>query len=186
MPTSLATVAQLGAFTKTTLSDTDPTALLMLSIASGMVRDKLQQQISLVTNEVVVLDPIDTTVLLPDLPVISVSLVETFDGTTWNTLSAADYTVSKRTGVIQAARWSGLTWPSDPGSWRVTYTHGYAVIPDAIVGVTLGVAARAYASPVAVESERIGGYQVKYAMEAEGFSAIEKSALSRYMIARVS
>jgi len=55
-----------------------------------------------------------------------------------------------------------------------------------IVGVVLGVAARAYSSPAGIDSERVGGYQVKYNMEAEGFTGIERKALARYINPRIA
>lgn len=184
---ALATVAQLRAFLNegTTPVDADPAATLMLQIASGMVRDYLQQNITQVVDDVVLLDPINGYLLLPELPVTAVSLVETFDGTAWSTVDPSSYSVSKRLGMIGAL--PGFTlWPVLPESWRVTYTHGYAVVPDSILGAVLGVAGRGYASPLSIDSERIGGYQVKYAMESDGFSAIEKVGLNRYLVARVS
>jgi len=186
--TALATVNQLGAYLKQTFATDDPSAVLYLSIASGMVRDFLQQEITAVTDDVVLLDPIDGSfLLLPELPVTDVSLVETFDGTTWTTADPTTYTVSKRLGMIAGKPDVGVTWPTDPETWRVTYDHGYATVPDAIVGVTLGVAARAYATEPGVDLERVGGYQVKYAtVEADGFSPIELKALGRYMTPRVA
>ena len=185
--TSLATPSQLGTFMQETIAADDPSALLYLSIASGMVRDALQQQISAVADEVILADPIDGSyVLLPELPISAVTLVETFDGTAWVTADPTTYAVSKRLGMIAGKPGYGASWPSDPESWRVTYSHGFATVPDAIVGVVLGVAARAYASPVAVDSERIGGYQVKYAVESAGFSPLESIALARYRLARIA
>ena len=92
----------------------------------------------------------------------------------------------KRLGMISIDRGALATWPTLPETARVTYSHGYATIPDSIIGVVLGVAGRSYVSPLSVESERIGGYQVKYAMESGGFSALEKAALNRYVVARVA
>jgi hypothetical protein len=183
----LATVAQLAAYLQQPLADSDTSAQLMLMIASGMVRDFLEQELSPVTNEVVLLDPINSYyVLLPELPVTSVTLLETFDGTVWTTQPTTVYTVSKRLGMIAAVPLTGVTWPYNPESWRVTYSHGFASIPDSLVGVVLGVAARTYATPAGAESERIGGYQVKYQMQADGFSPLEKAALSRYVVARIA
>lgn len=183
----LATPAQLGAFMQETIAANDASALLYLSIASGMVRDSLQQQITATTGEVILADPIDGSyVLLPELPISDVSLVETFDGTVWTTADPSTYTVSKRLGMIAGKPGYGVAWPSDPETWRVTYSHGFATVPDSLVGVVCGVAARAYASPVAVDLERLGGYQVKYAVESAGFSPLELIALSRYRVARVA
>lgn len=186
---ALATPEQLGFFLQSDISNADQAAALMLQIASGMVRDYLQQTISSVTDEVVVLDPIDGAyVLLPELPISGVSLVETTsdNGVTWSTSLNTYYTVSTRQGIISAVPNCGVGYPSAPGTWRVTYSHGYAIIPDGIVGVVLGVAARAYSSPAGVDSERIGGYQVKYSMLADGFSVLEKATLNRYMVPRVA
>ena len=184
----LASVAQLAAYMQDTISSADPSALLYLDLASGMVRDYLQQDLTPTPDDVVLLDPIDgMCVLLPDLPVSDVSLVETLDQTaqTWSTVDPAMYTVARRTGIIAARPFTGVQWPADPESWRVTYSHGFAEVPDGIVGVVLGVAARAYATDPGIESERIGGYQVKYNIGG-GFNDLEQKALNRYLVARVA
>lgn len=183
----LATPTQLGFYLQETVAEDDPSALLYLDIASGMVRDYLQLILDPVADEVVALDPIDGSyVFLPELPVTSVSLLETFDGTTWSTVDPANYTVSTRLGIIAGLPNQGVLWPSKPGTWRVTYSHGYATLPSSILGVVLGVAARAYSTPAGVDLERIGGYQAKYSMEADGFSPIEKKALARYVNPRIA
>lgn len=186
----LATVEELAAYLQQSLASNDASALLMLSIASDMVRDELNQDITQTTNDVVLFDPIGSApmVLLAEMPVTAVTLVETLDSTTllWTTADPTTYTVSKRTGIITGKPWTGVQWPSDPESWRVTYTHGYLTPPDGLVGVVCGVAARTYSSPAAVEMEKIGGYQVKYAMQADGFSPLEKVVLDRYRIARIA
>lgn len=183
----LATPTQLGDFMQETIAANDPSALLYLSIASGMVRDYLQQQITATANDTIVVDPVDGAyAFLPEMPVTAVPLVETFDGTAWNTIDAGTYTVSLTLGIVAARPGCGVSWPFESGSWRVTYSHGFASVPDSIVGVVLGVAARAYASPVAVDSERIGGYQVKYAVESAGFSPLELIALAPYKVARIA
>ena len=183
--TPLATVAQLGAYLSRTIPVGDPSATLMLDIASGMIRDYLQRNVTAVTADVETIDPVNGTALLANLPIGAVSLVETFDGTSWVVRAATTYTVSLRTGVVSAQSASAGVWPVTPGSWRVTYDHGFNPVPMAIVGVCLGVAARALETPAGVEKERVGGYQVKYAMESEGFSAIEQKALNRYVTPRV-
>ena len=187
---ALATPAQLGAFMQQPLADTDATALLLLDIASGMVRDFLQQQLDAVAGDVVLLDPVGTTIFLPEMPVTAVTLVETFNNSVvpgvWSTADPLTYTISKRLGIIAALPYTGVTWPSGPESWRVTYSHGYAVMPSTIVGKVLGVAARAYASPAGVDMERLGGYQVKYSMETGGFTPSEEKALARYVNPRIA
>ncbi|TFB96529.1 MULTISPECIES: hypothetical protein [unclassified Cryobacterium] len=184
---ALATPAQLAAFLQQPLAADDASAILMLDIASGMVRDFMQLTLDPVINDVVLIDPLAGYVaLLPETPVTSVSLLETFDGTVWTTVDPATYTVSKRLGMISANPNTGFHWPSAPESWRVTYSHGFAVMPMSIVGAVLGAAARAYSSPAGIDLERIGGYQVKYGMEADGFSSIERKGLARYMNPRIA
>jgi len=189
--TALATPAQLGAILKETIDPTDESALLILDIASGMVRDYLQVDsttgLEAVAGTVALLDPINGVLFLPELPVTAVTLLETFDGTVWTTADPTTYTVSKRTGVISALPWTGVTWPYLPETWRVTYDHGFAVIPMSLVGVVLGVAAREWSNPGSVlDTERIGGYQVKLHMEANGYTPLEEKALARYVNPRIA
>ena len=187
---ALALPAQLGALMQQPIADTDPTALFVLDVASGMVRDFLQQQLDAVTADVALLDPVNGSngvlILLPELPVTAVTLVETFDGTAWTTADPTTYSVSKRLGIISALPYTGVTWPYLPETWRITYDHGFVVIPSTIVGKVVGVAARAYASPAGVDMERIGGYQVKYSMETGGFTPSEEKALARYVNPRIA
>lgn len=188
---SLATPAQLGLFiNQTPLAADDGAALLILSIASGMVRDYLnvdsETGLEAVAGDIATFDPVNGVVFLDELPVTAVTLVETFDGAAWTTADPATYTVGKRLGIIGGRPGTGVSWPYLPGSWRVTYSHGFAVIPMSIVGAVLGVAARAYTKPDGIDSEKIGGYQVKYSMEADGFSPIETKALARYVNPRIA
>jgi hypothetical protein len=182
----------LGFFMKESIDNSDPSALLMLDIASGMVRDHLELNgyaLDAATDDVVLLDPIaDGTVLILDgLPVTAVTLVETFDGTSWSTADPTTYYVSKRLGIIRALPWTGVTWPYLPESWRVTYDHGFTVLPSTILGVVLGVAARAWGNPGGtVAAETFGPHMVKYQMEAGGFSPIEVKALAKYVNPRVA
>lgn len=189
--TSLASVAQLAAFLQLPLADDDASASLMLDIASGMVRDYLKQQVDYVVDDVVELDPINGAYIqLPEMPVASVTLLEILDATVtpavWTTADPSTYTVSTRLGIIAGLPGCGVYWPSQPGTWRVTYTHGFETVPDSLLGVVLGVAARAYSSPASIEQERIGGYQVKYAVESAGFSALELKTLNRYKDASIA
>lgn len=184
---ALATPAQLGAYLQQPIANNDATALLMLDIASGMVRDFLHLDLDYVVDDVVVLDPIEGAyVLLPELPISNVSKLEIFDGTSWVVLDPAKYTVSTHDGMIAGKPGTGTTFPFEPQTWRVTYTHGYQEMPKTIMGVALGVAARFYAAPAGVESESIGGYSVRYGTAADGFTPIEKIALRRYINPRIA
>jgi len=185
MLTSLATAAQFAIFMKEPVASDDPTVLLLLSIAEAMVRDALGQFISFLPGDVVLLDPINGAGFLPELPVKKVQRVEVCNAGIWSDADPSTFALSRRTGVITAL--SGSTvWPTGPESWRVTYDHGYDPVPITLTSVVLGVAARAFVSPVGIDSERLGGYQVKYQVEAAGFSPLEQVALDAYRLARVA
>lgn len=188
----LATVAQLAAYLQQPLADNDASGLLYVQIASAMVRDYLQQTITSVTGDVVLVDPIPGygfSILLPEMPVTAVTLVETLDDSVipsvWTTADPTTYTVSLPLGVVAAKPYTGVTWPTDPGYWRVTYNHGFTAVPDGLSGVVVSVAAREYASPAGVDLERVGGYQVKYSIGG-GFTDLEQKILNRYLLPRVA
>lgn len=188
---SFATVQDLAAQLQITLQDADASALLQLATATGKMQDFMGQQIIQTLGDVVELSPINGAfIIMPESPVTAVSLVEILiiDPVTgvlgWTTADPTTYTVSKQMGIISAKPGLGIAWPTDPESWRVTYDHGYAVIPPSLVGVCATVAARAYVSPDGVDLERIGGYQAKYS--ADIFSATEQSTMYRYMRADVA
>jgi hypothetical protein len=188
---SLAEPQDLGSFMKEPIATTDPSAMLILDIASGMVRDYLhvdpETGLEPVTGDVALMDPVNGLfVFLNELPVTAVTLVETFDGTAWTTADPTTYTVSKRLGIISALPWTGVTWPTNPETWRVTHSHGFTRLPSSILGVVLGVGARQWNTDNGIDSERIGGYQVKYAMEANGFTGIELKTLNRYLYPRIA
>jgi hypothetical protein len=185
---ALATPTQLGLLLKEPIGDVDPSALLMLDTASGMVRDCLQiGDIEAVSADRQLFDPINGAfVFLDQLPVTAVTLVETFDGTTWTTADPTTYTVSKRLGIISALPGLGVTWPTNPETWRVTYDHGFTQIPSSILGVVLGVAARAWTNPENLAAETFGPHQVRYQMQASGFTALEAKTLSHYASPRAA
>lgn len=183
----LATVADLNNFSQLALDPADTSAAFLLKVASGMIRRYLQQDVTLTLDDVEYCDPINGAVILAQQPVTSVSLVEiTTDGTTWTALSPSSYIVSRRLGMVTARRGSGVHWPSDPESWRVTYTHGYAVIPDELKGVACSIAARFYSTPAGIDMERTGGRQVKYSLESAGFSGTEAMVLASFRTPRLA
>ncbi|MEO7018341.1 MAG: hypothetical protein ABI067_17675 [Leifsonia sp.] len=187
--TPLATTDQLGAYLQQTFDPADPSALLVLKVASAIIRDFLQQEITAVAGDVVVLDPIDGAYgFLPELPVTAVTLFETYDRTTstWSTADPTTYAVSTRLGVVTALSGSGVSWPADPGTWRVTYNHGFATVPDGLMSVCVSLAARIYVTEDGIDMERIGGYQVKYQSDADGFSPLQLKILGRYISPRIA
>ncbi|MFJ4166292.1 hypothetical protein ACIPY5_12110 [Microbacterium sp. NPDC089698] len=179
----LATVGDLAAFLQEQIPPDDPSALLYLRLASGQVRDYLGQHLTKVDDDAVELDPYESRVVfLPELPIVSVSQVETLSDGVWTVRDPAEYTVSKRTGRIRVLTGG---WPCSDGSWRVTYTHGLDVIPDGIVSVVLSVAGDGYSTPVGVDNERIGQRSIKYTARAREFSDVELAALDSHRLGRI-
>lgn len=184
----LATVQDLNDFSQLALDPGDTSAAFLLSVASGMIRRYLEQDITVTANDVEYADPINGAfVFLRQLPVSSVSLVEiTTDGATWATVAPANYTLSRKLGVIAGKPGMGIHWPTDPESWRITYTHGYATVPDELKGVACSIAARFYSTPAGIDMERTGQRQVKYSLEAAGFSGMEAMVLSAFRNPRLA
>lgn len=189
-PGPLATVDDLGHYMQQTIAVDDPTANFLLLVASGMIRAYLGgQAITQVIDDVEYVDPVNGTfAALSQLPVTAVSLVEISNdgGTTWTAVPATAYKVSRRRGTISTTWGSSVRWPSDEESWRVTYTHGFESVPPEIVGVCCGLAARYFSTPIAIELERIGQRQVKYAIEADGFSPLETIALAPFQLGKLA
>lgn len=183
---NLAKIAELGLLVDEDIGEENARADLFLRLASGIVRDYLEQQVSLVEDDVVELDPGDVVAFLPQFPIVEVSLVEiTYDGTTWTTIDPAQYRVNKHTGSItNVGHWAG--WATGPSSWRVTYTHGWAAdaIPDTIVNAVLGLASRSWELPIGVENERVGQRSIKYLMLDAGFLPTELIALDKYKVGK--
>lgn len=188
-PSDLITVAELADYTQLPLLDTDQSTLFIIKVASNMVRDYLHQDLYFVASDIAYCDPLNgQSVFLDQLPVARVLTVEysVDSGVTWVIPPATSYTVSRRTGIVAAKPYSGVPWPSDPESWRITYDHGFNPIPDTIKGVVSEIGGRIYASPIGVDLERIGQRQIKYAVESTGLSPLMQIALDHYKVTRIA
>jgi hypothetical protein len=186
------TPAQLGNFLGVELSNDDERATLLLRIVSDTIRATLQQEIDQVIDDEVIIDPESDLryAFLPQLPVTAVSRVEqgARNGDTWTLVDPADYTwysdgtlVCDRYGM----RWWGY-WASRVHSLRVTYTHGYDPVPDALVAVTIAVAARLYENPLGTTQESLGAYSIAYGrMPGITFTDYEATALGMFDVARI-
>jgi hypothetical protein len=168
----------------------------LLGMASDMVRRYTRQQISQTVNDTIVLPGNwDNVLVLPQRPVTNVSSV-LINGASpvyqvWRTV---DDTLFMGTGAYQPdfgvllwggnALWgpagsntgpqaTGATWQGPSSQITVTYTHGFAEIPGDIVNVVAGMVALAIASPVGVNMEKIGGYQVAYSRSEGGAMQIQ-------------
>jgi hypothetical protein len=165
----LCTVQDLSALIQVTVAVDDAPALAAIAAASAAIRGYFHQALSLVTGDHVVLSPACGRVLLPELPVVAVSAVS-LAGTV---LDPAAYGFEAATGEL--LRFDPLATPPPWPIWwdsgfrnvAVTYTHGYATLPDDLVNVCARVASRQYlgglrsalVGPHARESDYAAVYQ---------------------------
>lgn len=125
-------------------------------------------------------------VRLPQRPVTEVDAVEDLNGNDvtfeWDTRDRIDVTIS---GWLNSFEMEPYRLPQR--YVNVTYTHGYATVPDAIVGVVCSIALRTLGqSPTdgAVVSESIDDYSYRIgaagAAGAYGLLQDERESLNRY------
>lgn len=146
-------------------------ALRAIAEATEAIKNYCHQVIERVTNEMITLDCAGGTKLfLPELPVVSVaSVVE--DG---EALVVTDDYKLGQYGILHRV---DDVWASGIQIVTLTYTHGYATIPDDVVGVCTRAASRAYQAGLAaaavgavsgVASMTLGDYSVSLGTGAGG------------------
>lgn len=118
-------------------------AQLALDIATAVVVERTGQTFTVATETITLDTHGDEDVHLPQRPVTAVTSVTTRDrGSSTSTARTLNTDYEVRGGRL---RWVGVgTWPYEA---TVTYTHGYATIPDDVKGATLAVAAEIHSNP---------------------------------------
>jgi len=131
-------------------------AMRAVEEATAAIRNYCRQELELVEDEEITLDSSGGPVLfLPELPVISVSTVIE-DG---DTLTVDDDYKLGQYGILHRIE---ANWASGIQIVTVTYSHGYATIPDDIVSVATRAASRAYQAGLkAADAEGIAGIASK-------------------------
>jgi len=158
------------------------TATQALDIASQAIRDHCGWNISQETVTGKVLDSHgDRSIWLPTLLLTAVaSVVE--NGDTLTVVDDYDWTEYGR--LIRASR-----WPNQARSVTVTYTHGYATVPDSVKGVCLAAAGRRYQNPEGRRSYTVGGISESFAIPSTGavgfFYDTELMDLEKYKLEHV-
>lgn len=169
-----ATAEELAALLRTTFDASESVqADSILTLASGVVQGHLRQTVRQVVGDVLVRRGTwDTRFRLPERPVTAVSVVS-IGGTA---LTADDWYL-QGDELVRTVGWGG---PSVEVS--VTYTHGYATIPDDIKAVVLQSAVRAWSNPSGIAQESLEGYSITYARGNSGVVLFEseKAILDRY------
>lgn len=166
----------------------------LLNDASAVVRAYTRQNFDLATDDEVVLRATGGRITLPGRPVQGVSRVEVLGGG----VALPDFTLADwlfdgidtiRVGEGAAVINLPEAWWDDdgyPGTYRVTYTHGYAEVPADVLSVVCGVVLRVLTNPSGYRSETVGSYSVTYAVPATGeqlgtnLTRYEMKMLDRY------
>lgn len=157
--------SQVPAFLRGAWSDADVSAAL--SWASSSVEAYCERNFSYVPNDQVLVDPfpVNRSAQLPDPPVESVSLVEGYlrdqnGSMAWRTLTnwmwTADGLLYDTTGQPGTDVSLVPSWPSAPKSLRVTYTHGFPVIPQDLADGVVKAAAGYLSNPLNLTARRVG------------------------------
>ena len=151
-----------------------------LEIASAQIRNG-RRLFDPIVGEMITVDAYGgDTLLLPRsrLPVTGVTLVEQLSGAAYVTVDSTQYDWSAD-GYLRRY-WS--CWTDRPQGVRVTYSHGYAVLPREVAGVCLTLAGRIYNNPdnSSIQSEQLGDHHVTYQGVTGGLSSEEQNVLSQY------
>jgi hypothetical protein len=169
-------------------------AQALLDDASALIRGYTGQDFDLVEDDQAVLRIQGGTVRLPQRPVTEVSQVVALGGNMVPDVTVIDWVFD---GVDQIRLGEGtfiinlpaIWWDDDgyPGTYRVTYSHGYTQIPADVVSVACGMVLRTLTAPTTlggVTSETIGSYSYRLEAADTGLSVVlgqtERKTLARY------
>ncbi|MFE5332562.1 hypothetical protein ACFRCG_39910 [Embleya sp. NPDC056575] len=158
-------------------------AELALRTASAAIRRWTRQDITLVVGDVATLRGGERVLSLPQRPLVvgtdhPLTVVELAE---WGSPSQ---TLVEELGYSRLGNELTRGHPEYLGSWRgcvwaprvrVTYSHGYAEVPDDIAGVALDLAAATLANPNRLRSETVGGESVVYTVETFGTGSLTSS-----------
>lgn len=162
--TALATPAELAARLGITfLDDEADRALTLLALASGLVRKEVGQTISLVTDDVLTIrGNYSRRIVLPQRPVVDVSAVTVnavaLDDSSWY-LDGSE--LVRGSAFTSWGGWSYWGCPAD--TVEITYSHGYADVPDFVKATVLEAVARVWVNPAVTIRETNGSSEVAYA-----------------------
>lgn len=172
-----------------------PSITRALTWAQSFIEVYCDQSFDLVPDDPVLLDPKPyRSALLPYIPVVSISKVEGLlppatgpSGYVWTELT--NYTFAADTGLIYDTTGepgvpfnSGPSWPWVPSGLRVTYTHGYAAAPQAVVDVACRLAQQYLENPASVMQRRVGDVENRFTgSKGSVVNEYDSIILGRYM-----
>lgn len=170
--TQFATNSDLAARLGLTLTSAEQgRADTLLGLASGIIQQSVRpaQTISQVSNDVYTrTGSSDERIRLPQRPVVSVASV-VLDGVTMDPtsyyLSGSELIRRNWSSVIQDSSF-GLPFAAWGYAWStlvITYTHGFAVIPETVKTICMEMVTRVWVNPGSVIQDAIAGVQTTYA-----------------------
>lgn len=192
---ALATVEDLKARLGRELTEAEQArAEALLADASAMIRAYTGQEFDLVEDDEVVLRVQSGVVRLPQRPVTAVTSVVAIGGDGVPDVAIVDYIFD---GIDQIRIGEGsfvinlpaIWWDDDgyPGTFRITYSHGYQNPPADVVAITCGMVLRTLTAPTmagGVTGETIGSYSYRLDSAGAGTAVVlsgdDRKALTRY------
>jgi hypothetical protein len=164
-------------------SEDDPKLVAALRAASRRFRGQVGHRVTLVTNDVVVLDGNGRqSILLPVWPTRAVAEVLLDDQVL---TEGSDYSWSEA-GILR--RLGCLLWPDRLRCLQITYTHGWENswedgIPEDIQEAVLERAEAGFTIPVGVQSKAVGGQSLTFgAQAASGATEAWISTVDRHKV----
>lgn len=160
-----------------------------LSWATSVIEAYCKHSFGLVTDETVVISPHGGSGLLPNFPVVQVTLVEGYlpdgQGMAWKPMTnywlVADTGELFNTIGLPGVPWNPFSWPWLPGSLRVTYDHGYEVIPNDLRDVCARLAGQYLENPELFVERRVGDMEGRFSGSAGVvFGPMDKVVLDKY------
>ncbi|MGI5161395.1 hypothetical protein [Microbispora sp. CA-102843] len=193
----LATVDDLQAHLQRDLPEAQ--AALALRRASARVRSYTRQTITLVTGDTMEVAGGDRVLRVPQRPLVvdeahPLTVVELgeFGAPEMTLVEDRDYTrlgneLTRGYPYNPSTRLMGWPWNRVRGVWaprvRLTYSHGYAEVPEDIVDIVLGLATLNISNPENLRTEQIDDYSRTFARETVGnasLTADDKDVLRSY------
>ena len=187
---SLATPSQLASRLQ---KDVDTaSAQLALDIGSGFVRSIARQTFTFVSQETVILKGGERVLTLPQRPLVvdgsnplTITELGEYGGISYTCVEDRDYS---RVGneLTRGYPWwwnetnrlMGYPRARPLGVWamrvQAVYSHGYATIPDDVVGCVLDAASPLYENPNQLRSVSIDDYSETRAMEVLGSGLVDQ------------
>ncbi|WP_053692202.1 hypothetical protein [Streptomyces sp. WM6372] len=153
--TPLADPAELATWLRVPADD--PLLLATLRSASRRFRGAVRHEVNLVEGDEVVLDGNGReSLLLPVWPTVAVTAVLLDDE---GLVAGTDYSWSEA-GILR--RLDCQVWPARLRCLKVTYSHGWAEIPEDIADAVIEQARAAFRSDPGVKSKAVGGQSVTF------------------------